>query len=75
MNFIILILQETYYLNVPKQKPKGVLYQKYHNTITKLRKHELWPKKANLKNITCTSENLQFKSPLPFEIDGETEML
>jgi len=58
-------------LNVNKQKPKGVLYQKYHNTITKLRKHDLWPKKIfNLKAVSSsTSSNLQH-TPLPLEIEG-----
>jgi len=27
---------------IPKKKPKGSLYQKYHNTITKLRRNDLW---------------------------------
>eukprot|EP00102_Acyrthosiphon_pisum_P021680 XP_016658890.1 PREDICTED: uncharacterized protein LOC107883421 [Acyrthosiphon pisum] len=63
---------ETYYLNVNKQKPKGVLYQKYHNTIGKLRKHDLWPKKnLNSKVVsTNTSNNLQHMS-LPFEVEDQ----
>lgn len=36
------MLQETYFINIPGQKPKGILYQKYHNTLTKLRKYNLW---------------------------------
>jgi len=27
---------------VPKKKPKGSLYQKYHNTVSKLRRSDLW---------------------------------
>ena len=58
-------------MNIPKQKPKGLLYPKYHNTISKLRKHELWPKKSNLKtNVTsCTSVDLE-QTSLSFEIEG-----
>ncbi|KAL5246252.1 hypothetical protein ACI65C_013660 [Semiaphis heraclei] len=43
-------IKETFYLCVPKQKPKGLLYQKYHNTISKLRRYNLWsgPKKLKL---------------------------
>lgn len=34
-------------MKLAKGKPKGILYQKYHNTVTKLRRQELWsPKKT-----------------------------
>ncbi|KAE9521514.1 hypothetical protein AGLY_018113 [Aphis glycines] len=35
-------VKETYFMPVLKKKPKGSLYQKYHNTITKLRRNDLW---------------------------------
>lgn len=48
--------QETYFMKVPSSRPKGVLYQKYHNTITKLRRHELWsPKKLVVNKFEDTS--------------------
>lgn len=52
-NFII--LQETYFISVPGKKPKGILYQKYHNTLTKLCKHKLWsPIKKVKRNFDNT---------------------
>ena len=29
-------------MSVPKKKLKDSLYQKYHNTITKFRRNDLW---------------------------------
>ncbi|XP_050547867.1 uncharacterized protein LOC126909475 isoform X2 [Daktulosphaira vitifoliae] len=53
-------VKETYFISVPAQKPKGILYQKYHNTLTKLRKHKLWSpikkvKKSSDSNLEQTS--------------------
>lgn len=55
-----------------KCKPKGILYQKYHNTITKLRKHDLWscPKKSDIKRKTTLTNFDQPLSTFP-EIDGK----
>jgi len=38
---------------MPGKKPKGILYQKYHNTLTKLRKHKLW---SPIKNVKKSSD-------------------
>ncbi|XP_025407510.1 uncharacterized protein LOC112681472 [Sipha flava] len=51
---------ETYFINVPGKKPKGILYQKYHNTLTKLRRHQLWcpPKKVKKNSDVATLEEI-----------------
>lgn len=57
-----------------KNKPKGLLYQKYHNTIAKLRKHNLWSrsKKFKLNNFdTNTSKEIQSRD----EIEGKLKFL
>jgi len=41
---------------VYKKKPKGSLYQKYHNTITKLRCNDLW---VNAKRISSSHNNAE----------------
>lgn len=62
-----------YFINVPKKKPKGMLYQKYHNTITKLKRQDLWEKhaKSNLNNSDRSSfDKSVLNSPLTIETDG-----
>uniref|UniRef100_A0A2S2Q905 Uncharacterized protein n=1 Tax=Sipha flava TaxID=143950 RepID=A0A2S2Q905_9HEMI len=53
-------VKETYFINVPGKKPKGILYQKYHNTLTKLRRHQLWcpPKKVKKNSDVATLEEI-----------------
>lgn len=61
-------------MNVPKRKPKGVLYQKYHNTVTKLRKNDLWSSPRTLiKDSSASSSKASFNQPLspPLKIDGK----
>lgn len=61
-------------MNVPKRKPKGVLYQKYHNTLTKLRKNDLWScPRTLIKDSTAPSYTANFNQPLspPLHIDGK----
>ncbi|XP_025193604.1 uncharacterized protein LOC112593427 [Melanaphis sacchari] len=49
---------ETYFISISKQKPKGILYQKYHNTVSKLRKHNLWDHStASSSSLTSTAHN------------------
>lgn len=55
-------------MKVASNKPKGTLYQKYHNTITKLRRHELWSPKKSVLNKS-KSEN-QYEHKLQ-EFDGK----
>lgn len=58
---------------MPKKKPKGMLYQKYHNTITKLKRQDLWEKhaKSNLNNSDRSSfDKSVLNSPLTIETDG-----
>jgi len=55
---------------VPKKKPKGSLYQKYHNTITKLRRNDLWINtKRTLSHID--SENNSAEQVYFQESDGK----
>ncbi|KAL4121964.1 hypothetical protein QTP88_014380 [Uroleucon formosanum] len=51
-------VKDTYFINIPGKKPKGILYQKYHNTLTKLRRHQLWspPKKVKKNSSVATIE-------------------
>lgn len=57
-------------MKVAKEKPKGILYQKYHNTITKLRRQELWsPKKTVLQ--TCKNNLIKLDDPVYDEINGK----
>lgn len=60
-------------MNVPKRKPKGVLYQKYHNTVTKLRKNNLWSYPRNKIKDSTASSTANFNQPLshPLQIDGK----
>ncbi|XP_022183235.1 uncharacterized protein LOC111042842 [Myzus persicae] len=68
-------VKEAYFINVPKKKPKGMLYQKYHNTITKLKRQDLWEKhaKSNLNNSDRSSfDKSVLNSPLTIETDDST---
>jgi len=50
-----------------------MLYQKYHNTITKLKRQDLWEKHAesNLNNSDRSSfDKSVLNSPLTIETDG-----
>lgn len=51
--------EESYYKSVGKQKPKGILYQKYHNTLTELHRHNLWipSKRPNDNSVNMSSIN------------------
>ncbi|KAL5239512.1 hypothetical protein ACI65C_006922 [Semiaphis heraclei] len=66
---------EAYFINVPKKKPKGMLYQKYHNTITKLKRQDLWEKhaKSNMNNSDRSSfDKSVLNSPLTIETEDST---
>ena len=64
-------IQEAYFINVPKKKPKGMLYQKYHNTITKLKRQDLWEKnaKSNLNSDRLFDKSVE-NCHLTIETDG-----
>jgi len=61
-------------MNVSKRKPKCVLYQKYHNTVTKLRKNDLWSyPRTSIKDSTASSSTANFNQPIspPLQIYGK----
>ncbi|KAF0716414.1 Uncharacterized protein FWK35_00031093, partial [Aphis craccivora] len=64
-------IKETFYLCVPKQKPKGLLYQKYHNTIAKLRRFNLWNAPKKLKLNENNSDANSFRELPHDESEGE----
>lgn len=53
--------QETYFIEVPRKKPGGLLYTKYHNYLSKLRSNELLNKKKKpdieIAEITLIGES------------------
>jgi len=55
---------------VPKKKPKGALYQKYHNTITKLRRNDLWVNAKRTLTRVDSDENSAEQEYLQ-ETDGK----
>jgi len=52
---------------VYKKKPKDYLYQKYHNTITTLRRNDLW---VNAKKNLSSHDNAEHEEYLQ-ESDGK----
>ncbi|KAL5246250.1 hypothetical protein ACI65C_013658 [Semiaphis heraclei] len=66
-------IKETFYLCVPKQKPKGLLYQKYHNTISKLRRYNLWSGPKKLKLNEHNSDANSFRE-LPHDESEDAEL-
>lgn len=54
-----------------------MLYQKYHNTLTKLKQQDLWekPVKSNLSADRSFSDRSIFNSPRTIETDGNMHFL
>jgi len=55
---------------VSKKNPKGSLYQKYHNTITKLSRNDIWIN-AKITISHVDSENNSAKQEYLQESDGK----
>lgn len=56
--YILYFILLSYFISISKQKPKSILYQKYHNAVSKLRKHNLWDHStASSSRLTSTAHN------------------